>query len=119
MFAYPNQLHTQPTSVGKSESYYPTNIHIANNIIIIIFGSTALCGPWPSFSSEFATNQFSGFVCQPYANPSYPEGSMVLSLFSPFEVEVEFEVTMRLMVSRPVRLGVLSLLEQVTRCYII
>jgi hypothetical protein len=31
---------------------------------------------------------------------------------------VEVEVTLRPMVSRPVRLGVLPLLEQVTRCYI-
>jgi hypothetical protein len=34
------------------------------------------------------------------------------------EVEVEVEVTLRPTVSRPVRIGVLHLLEQVTRCYI-
>jgi hypothetical protein len=34
------------------------------------------------------------------------------------EVEVEVEVTLRPTVSRPVRLGVLPLLEQVPRCYI-
>jgi hypothetical protein len=34
------------------------------------------------------------------------------------EVEVEVEVTLRPTVSRPVRLGVLPLLEHVTRCYI-
>jgi hypothetical protein len=34
------------------------------------------------------------------------------------EIEIEIEVTLRPTVSRPVRLGVLPLLEQVTRCYI-
>jgi hypothetical protein len=33
-------------------------------------------------------------------------------------VQVEVEVTLRPTVSRPVRLGILSLFEQVTRCYI-
>jgi hypothetical protein len=33
-------------------------------------------------------------------------------------VEVEVEITLRPTVSRPVRLGILPLLEQVTRCYI-
>jgi hypothetical protein len=34
------------------------------------------------------------------------------------EIEIEIEVTLRPTVSQPVRLGVLSPLEQVTRCYI-
>jgi hypothetical protein len=38
-------------------------------IIIIIIGSTAQCGPWPSFSSDFATNNFSGLSCLLCVNP--------------------------------------------------
>jgi hypothetical protein len=44
--------------------------------------------------------------------------SMYLAVTEEVEVEVEVEVTLRPTVSRPVRLGVLALLEQMTRCYI-
>jgi hypothetical protein len=58
--------------------------------IIIIIGSTALRGLWTA-SSDFAINQFSGLACQPYANPSYPEGSMFLSLFFPLADRPHFK----------------------------
>jgi hypothetical protein len=48
---------------------YFRHINIIVIVIIIIIGSKAMCGLWPSFSSDFATNHFSMFGSEPYANP--------------------------------------------------
>jgi hypothetical protein len=46
------------------------------------------------------------------------ERSKAVNVIARTNNEVEVEVTLQPTVSRPVRLGVLLLLEQVTRCYI-
>jgi hypothetical protein len=83
-----------------------------------------------------ATDQFSRKFCTQFLSecsfeislssqnvsvlPHSGDDTQVFCVFDPVAASmlVEVEVTLRPTVSRPVRLGVLPLLEQVTRCYI-
>jgi hypothetical protein len=93
--------------MSKSKSHYD-RLSVGQFVLV----SCPSWSSWPDVTFIWVTITF--FILHVERPLWREDGSVICSALT----QVQFQVTLRQTVCRPVRLGVLPLLEQVTRCYI-